>query len=219
MDRTKVEAAKTAVCLVAKKMAEAGLTAGTWGNVSQRVDNEYMVITPSGMDYAKLFPENMVLVNLRTHEYEGELKPSIEVPVHAAVYLARPEASGIVHTHSTAALTVASARKPIPAICEDQVQILGGDVRVAPYVMPGSEELAEGVVEALKDRAGALMANHGAIALGRDVNEALTGAVVLEKTARIFLDAMAIGGAVELPEEDCAMFHDFFLHKYGQGKG
>lgn len=213
-----IEAAQQAVCDVARKMAEAGLTAGTWGNVSQRVDEHTMVITPSGMDYSKLVPSNMVVVDLNTRKYEGPLKPSIEVPVHAAIYLARPEIGGIVHTHSTAALTVASARRPIPAICEDEVQILGGDVRVAPYVMPGSEELAKGVVKALENRAGALMANHGAIAIGRDVHEALTGAIVLEKSARIYLDAQAIGGAVELPKEDCETFHDFFLNKYGQGK-
>ena len=87
MNRDKVKVAQIEVCETAKKMSSSGLVAGTWGNISARVDDEYMVITPSGMDYDRLFPEDMVLVNMKTFEYEGKLKPSVEVPVHAAVYL------------------------------------------------------------------------------------------------------------------------------------
>ena len=168
------------------------------------------------MDYNKLFPEDMVVVNMKTFEYEGRLKPSVEVPVHAAVYLDRPAVNGIVHTHSTYALTMATARKPIPPICDDQVQILGGDVRVADYTMPGSKEMAESVVKALQDRDGALIANHGAITVGRTLAEAFTGSQVLEKTALIYINTQSIGGPVEISQEDVEFFHDFFMTKYGQ---
>lgn len=216
MNREKAKLVQIEVCETAKAMAEGGLTAGTWGNISGRVDDEYMVITPSGMDYAKLVPEQMVIVNMKTKEYEGNLKPSVEVPIHAKILLNKPEVNGIVHTHSTNALTVATTRKGIPPICDDQVQILGGDVRCAAYTMPGSEEMAESVLEALDERAGALIANHGAITIGRDLKEALTGSTVLEKTAQVYLNVQSIGGAVEISKEDCEFFHDFFLHKYGQ---
>ena len=168
------------------------------------------------MDYDRLCADDMVLVNMKTFEYEGRLKPSVEVPVHSAVYLSRPEVNGIVHTHSTYALTMATARKPIPPICDDQVQILGGDVRLAAYTMPGTKEMADEVVKALKDRGGALIANHGAITIGRNLAEAFTGSQVLEKTALIYINTQSIGGPAEISREDVEFFHDFFMTKYGQ---
>ena len=216
MNREKAKLVQIEVCETAKEMANSGLTAGTWGNISGRIDDTYMVITPSGMDYAKLVPEQMVIVNMKTQEYEGNLKPSVEAPIHSRIVLGRPEVNGIVHTHSTNALTVATTRKGIPPICDDQVQILGGDVRCAAYTYPGSQEMAESVFEALDERAGALIANHGAITVGRTLKEALVGSTVLEKTAQIYINVQKLGGAVEISREDCEFFHDFFLNKYGQ---
>ena len=216
MNREKVKLMQIEVCETAKAMADAGLTAGTWGNISGRVDDTYMVITPSGMDYSKLTADQMVLVNMNTLEYEGNLKPSIEAPIHSKILLGKAEVNGIVHTHSTAAVTVACTRKGIPAISEDQVQILGGDIRCAAYTRPGSKELADAVFDALDERCGALMASHGAITVGPNLKSALTASVLLEKTAQIYINAQALGGAVEISAEDCAFFHDFFLYKYGQ---
>lgn len=218
MNREKAKLMQSEVCKTAKDMSNSGLVAGTWGNISARVDEDYMVITPSGMDYSRLFPDQMVIVNMNTLEYEGNLKPSIEAVVHAAIYKDRPEVNGVVHTHSTYALTVATARKDIPPICDDQVQILGGSVRLAGYTMPGTKEMADEVVKALKERAGALIANHGAITVGRSVAEAFTGSNVLEKAAQVYINSMAIGGPVEISQEDIDFFRDFFLNKYGQGK-
>lgn len=216
MNREKAELMQIEVCSTAQSMYHSGLVAGTWGNISARVDETYMVITPSGMDYERLCPEQMVIVNMDTLEYEGALKPSIESIVHAAVYKNRPEINGIMHTHSTYALTVASARKPIPPICDDQVQILGGEIRLAAYTMPGTKEMADEVVKALKERNGALIANHGAITVGRTLAEAYTGSQVLEKAAKVYINCQSIGGAVEISKEDIEFFHDFFLNKYGQ---
>ena len=218
MNREKAKLMQIEVCKTAKEMSNSGLVAGTWGNISARIDDDYMVITPSGMDYSRLFPDMMVIVNMNTLEYEGNLKPSIEAVVHSAVYKDRPEVNGIVHTHSTYALTVATAQKDIPPICDDQVQILGGSVRLAAYTYPGTPEMAAEVVKALKERAGALIANHGAITVGRTLAEAYVGTNVLEKAAQIYINSMAIGGPVEIPQKDIDFFHDFFMNKYGQGK-
>ncbi len=218
MDQLKAKAVQEEVCKTAKAMADAGLTAGTWGNISGRIDDTYMVITPSGMDYSKLTADQMVITNMKTGEYLGDLKPSVEVPIHSRLLLTRPEVNGIVHVHSSKALAVAVTRKGIPPICDDQVQILGGDIRCADYTFPGSEEMANSVAEALEDRMGALIANHGSIAMGRTLKEALTAVTVLEKTAQIWIDVQALGGAVEISKEDCDFFHDFFLNKYGQKK-
>ena len=216
MNREKAKLMQIDVCSTAQSMYHSGLVAGTWGNISARIDEDYMVITPSGMNYDSLCPEDMVVVDLNTLEYEGNLKPSIEAIVHSAIYKDRPEVNGIMHTHSTYALTVAAARKTIPPICDDQVQILGGEVRLAAYTMPGTKEMADEVVKALKERAGALIANHGAITVGRTLAEACTGSQVLEKTAMVYINCQSIGGGVEISQEDIKFFHDFFMNKYGQ---
>ena len=216
MDREKARAAQSEVCKTAKAMYNSGLVAGTWGNISARIDDEYMAITPSGMDYDGLSDEQMVIVNMNTLEYEGNLKPSIEAIVHAGIYKARPDVNGIMHTHSTNALTVATARKEIPPICEDQVQILGGSVRCAEYAMPGTREMADACIKALEGRHGATIANHGAITCDISLAKAFTGSMVLEKTAQVFIDCQALGGPVELPSEDVDTFNDFFRNKYGQ---
>lgn len=216
MNQEKAKLMQIEVCNTAKTMYQSGLVAGTWGNISARIDDEYMVITPSGMDYDRLCPEDVVIVHMETQKYEGRLKPSIEVPIHVAIYLDRKDVNGIVHTHSTFALTLATARRPIPPICDDQVQILGGDVRLVPYTMPGSKEMADEVVKGLKNRGGVLIANHGALTVGRHLKEAFTASQVLEKTAVIYINAQHIGGAVELPEEDIQKFHNFFMTQYGQ---
>ena len=218
MNREKALEVQTEVCKTAKAMADAGLTAGTWGNISGRIDDTYMAITPSGMDYSRLVPDQMVIVNMHTGEYEGDLKPSIEVPIHSKILLNKPNINGIVHVHSSKALAVAVTRKGIPPICDDQVQILGGDVRCAAYTYPGSAEMAESVLEALDERNGALIANHGSIAIGRSLKEALVGVTVLEKTAQIWIDVQSLGGYVEISKEDCEYYHDFFMNKYGQKK-
>ena len=217
-DVEKAKLVQAEVCKTAKAMAEAGLTAGTWGNISGRIDDDYMVITPSGMSYAKLTADQMVICNMHTFEYEGDLKPSVEVPIHSRILLEHPEINGIVHVHSSKALAVAVTRKGIPAICDDQVQILGGDIRCADYTFPGSKEMAESVAAALTDRRGALIANHGSIAMGETLEKALTGVTILEKTAQIWIDVQALGSYVEISKEDCEFFHDFFKNKYGQKK-
>ena len=216
MDQEKARQVQAEVCATAKEMAACGLTAGTWGNISGRVDDTWMVITPSGMDYSKLTPDQMVIVNMRTREYLGTLKPSIELPVHSRLLLSRPEINGVVHTHSSKALAVAVTRKGIPPICDDQVQLLGGDIRCARYTYPGTDDMADSVMEAIEGRLGALIANHGAITMGRTLKEALTGSIILEKTAQIWIDVQTLGEPVFISEEDCAYYRDFFRNRYGQ---
>ena len=216
MDKEKAKAAQQEVCKTALDMYHSGMVSGTWGNISARIDEEYMAITPSGMNYEGLCPDQMVIVNIDTLSYEGPLKPSIEAVVHAGIYKSRPEVNGIMHTHSTYALTVATARKEIPPICEDQVQILGGSIRVADYAKPGTKEMADACIKALEGRQGALIANHGAISCDVSLAKAFIGSQIIEKTAIIYINSMAIGGPVEIPQKDIDFFSDFFRNKYGQ---
>ncbi|MCK5764285.1 MAG: class II aldolase/adducin family protein [Clostridiales bacterium] len=198
-------------------MKESALVVGTWGNISTRVqDTDLVAITPSGVDYDKTKPEDIVIVDIEGNIIDGELKPSIELPLHLAIYKARKDVNAIVHTHSTYSTSYAIARKEIPATVEDSVQIVGGNVRVTEYCLPGSIELGNEAVKKLEDRNAVLLANHGLLAAAGTLKEALKVAQIIEKAAQSNLFAQLIGGAVELEESDINAMRDFYINKYGQ---
>lgn len=197
-------------------MAETNLVVGTWGNISKRVDENLMAITPSGMDYDILEPKDIVILNLKGEIIDGDRKPSIEYSLHGEVYKNRKDINAVVHTHSTFCTAFAIARKKIPAVVEDLVQIVGGDVKVGEYALPGSQELAHKVVKALEGRNAAILANHGALTAGRDLKEALKIALILEKSAEATIYAKILGEPVELSQDDVDFMRDFYLNKYGQ---
>ena len=199
-----------------RQMARAALAVGTWGNLSCRLPNNLMAITPSGMDYEELQPQDIVIMDLEGNCIEGSCKPSTEQPLHRAIYAAREDIGAIIHTHSVYASAMAAARKPIPGAIEDLVQIVGGYVRVAKYALPGSPELGKYALEALARRNGALLANHGALGIAAHLKQALIICQIIEKSAQITIAAQAVGGVVPLPQADIDFMRNFFLHKYGQ---
>lgn len=193
------------------------LTVGTWGNISCRVPGEDCIaITPSGMNYNLLEPEDIVILDLDGYIITGTRKPSIEVPLHLAIYKAREDVQAIIHTHSPYATTMATARKDIPGVVEDLVQIVGGNVRVNKYALPGTEQLGINTVKALEGRNAVLLANHGMLGVGRDLEEALKVCQVVEKSAQITLLAQLMGGVVELSQDDICGMRNFYLDTYGQ---
>lgn len=198
------------------EMAKAALAVGTWGNISCRLEGEKMAITPSGMEYSTLRPEDLVIMDLEGNCLDGCRKPSTEQPLHRAIYLARPDVQAIVHTHSIYASAFAAARKPIPGAIEDLVQIVGGEVRVAQYALPGSPQLGHYAAEALEGRNGALLANHGVIGAAGDLRQALLICQIIEKSAQIAIAALALGGMAPLPQEDIDAMRQYFLKGYGQ---
>ena len=198
------------------KMSKMGFAAGTWGNISARVDQDRMIITPSGMSYNVLKPEDMVLANIHDLSYVGKLKPSIEFPLHAEIYKARPEINAVMHTHSINACTIAAARKDIPPILDDMVQIIGGSIRITEYALPGSEQMVKNAIKKLENRNATILANHGPVCLGRNLDEALITSQIVEKAAKVFIDTQAFGGPVCLTNEDVDLMRKIFLEKYGQ---
>lgn len=193
------------------------LTVGTWGNISCRIPSENsLAITPSGMNYDTLTAEDVVIADFNGDILNGKRKPSIELPLHLAIYLARRDVQAIIHTHSAYASSLAVARKEIPGAIEDLVQIVGGNVRVNEYALPGTPELGAKAVKALEGRNAVLLANHGMLGVGRDLDEALKVCQVVEKSAQIIIFAQLVGGAVELSAEDIAGMRNFYLNVYGQ---
>ncbi|OEH94275.1 class II aldolase/adducin family protein [Bacillus solimangrovi] len=211
-----VAEAKQLVCDAGKRLLASGLVEGTWGNISLRVDDTTMVITPSGKNYEDLTPEDMVIVNLKTLKYDGDLKPSTECGLHAEIYKDRKAVNAVIHTHSLHGCTVAAARKEIPPILDDMVQIIGPSIRVADYAISGTKKLTKNVIKALKGRNGALLANHGTICIGRSIDEAFVTCRVLEKACRIFIDVQNIGGATQINKIEAIAMHQYYLRKYSK---
>ncbi len=158
------------------------LVQGTWGNISVRLDDDHMLVTPSGRDYDTLKPEDIVCVTLSTLIYTGALKPTSEKTLHQRVYLARPDVNAIVHTHSDDCSVLAAARVALPYD--------GGVARMAKYALPGTDKLAKNTLLALGKSNACLMANHGAVCCGADLLEAYNRAAALEKAAGEYIKSM-----------------------------
>lgn len=199
-------------------LIESGLVAGTWGNVSIRINQDSMAITPSGGDYHLLEPDDIAIVKLSDGNWTGQRKPSSEKGLHAAIYQARPEINAVLHTHSMNASTVAAARREVPPILDDLAQIVGPSVRVADYALPSTKKLVRATMKALRGRNAALLANHGAVCLGRDLPEALTCCQVLEKGCKAFIEAEFLGGAKSINKFEAALMHQIYLKKYSKLK-
>lgn len=192
------------VAVTARRMISSGLVKGTSGNVSARTPENDVLVTPSGLDYAELGPEDVVLVDLNGDFLDGAWKPSTETPMHTGIYRARPDVGGIVHTHSRYSTTLACLGWEIPPI-HYMLTVLSDEGRVplAPYVLYGTEELARHAAEALGERHTAcLLRNHGTITVGENPNEAFQRTEILEEMAELYYRARVAGEPVLLSTEE-----------------
>jgi len=196
------------------RLVKEGLVARTWGNISIRVDETHMLITPSGRSYEDLTPEDIVLVNYHTSKHEGTIKPSSEKELHCEIYRTRKNIHAVIHTHQMNASTVAAAHREVPPILDDMAQIIGPTVRVADYALPSTKKITKKTVKALKGRNAALMANHGAVCIGRDLEEAFVVCQVLEKACKAFIEAEFLGGAKSINKFEAHLMHQIYIRKY-----
>ncbi len=203
------------VCNAGKQLLERGLVEGTWGNCSLRIDNELMAITPSGRPYEDMTEDDIVIMNYKNMKVEGNIKPSSEKGLHAEIYRTRKKINAVVHTHQPYASTLAAAHRDLPPILDDQAQILGPNVRCADYGLPNTKKIVKATTKALKGRFAAFMANHGAVTLGRTMEEAIIAALVLEKACKTYIESQLIGGAKSLNGYEAWLMHKYYLFKYG----
>ena len=196
------------------RLVKERLVARTWGNISIRVDETHMLITPSGRSYEDLTPEDIVLVNYHTSKHEGPIKPSSEKELHCEIYRTRKKIHAVIHTHQMNASTVAAAHREVPPILDDMAQIIGPSVRVAEYALPSTKKITKKTVSALKGRNAALMANHGAVCVGRDLEEAFVVCQVLEKACKAFIEAEFLGGAKSINKFEAHLMHQIYIRKY-----
>ena len=202
---------------IALKAQKERLISLTMGNFSAR-DKEtgYICITPSGMEYDKLAAEDIVLLDAEGNILDGDRKPSIEHPLHCAVYRRRKDVFGVSHTHSVFATAWAACNENIPVVVAELAALVGGPVECAPYKPMGSFELAETAAAHLKDRHAILLANHGVLAVGHDIETAFANSVVVEEGAKIAYYARQIGVMRVIPEDECRSLRKSTLEKYGQ---
>lgn len=181
--------------LISKRAYHRGLTSGSGGNISARVDEtDQVVIKSSGVSFVDTTEGNIILVDLYGKVLEGSLKPSKEVKFHCGIYRVRPEIRAVVHTHSPAATAFSVVGKEVPMVTVSAAKGVGRTPLVG-YAPPGSDELAQLVMERFQDQTlkAALLQNHGVITVGQDLFEALYLAEVVEDTAKITIYAAGLG--------------------------
>lgn len=172
-----------------KMLVDSGLVQGTWGNISVRLDEKYMLVTPSGLDYMRLTASDMVKVEIETLSWEGEKKPTSEKGLHAAIYKNRPDIGAIIHTHSKYCSVFAAANKDMPVLWEYR-DVFGDMVRLSEYALAGTDDLMNNTAAALGEGKGAIMANHGMVACGAGLEDAFENCTKLEENGRKYLLTM-----------------------------
>jgi L-fuculose-phosphate aldolase len=208
------------VARVAKALIRTGLVTGTSGNVSARTPEGNVLVTPSGVDYEVLGPEDVVLVDLDTNVLEGTLVPSTETPMHTGIYKARQDVDAVVHTHSRFATTLACLGWEIPPV-HYMLTTLGPDGRIplAPYTLYGTEELADHAANALGgSHYACLLRTHGTIAVGESAERAFSRTVVLEEMAEVYYRARLAGEPILLTPEEVDEVAAKITTGYGQPK-
>ena len=205
-----VDEVRAAVLAAAKTMYARGLVEGTAGNVSGRVDDGTVVVTPSSLSYEAMTLDDLVVVDLDGEVVVGERSATSEKGVHLATLAAYPEVGGVVHCHARHASMYAVAHQPIPAAIDEFVVYIGGDVPVGAYQPSGSADLAPEVARLLADRSAMLMANHGMVAIGKSVDDALHSALVVEHNAQIMWGAHQLGGVVDLTPQAREQFNGYY---------
>lgn len=194
-DKDEYEAARESVITYSRAMLADDLAKGTFGNVSVRVSEDRIAVTPSGVDYPTMKTADVPIVDLDGNVVDGALKPSSESPMHRAIYAKRADVKAIVHTHSPYATVYSILGRPVPAV-HYVVGRLGGNVIpvTKQYELFGSKELAEQVVETLGDvYNGVLLRNHGTVAVGPNLKKAYNRALTIESMAQLAYMSQTLG--------------------------
>ncbi|WP_319531277.1 class II aldolase/adducin family protein [uncultured Cohaesibacter sp.] len=212
-----LEALKEEVCEQNHELPRNNLVVGSGGNVSGRdPETGLIVIKPSGVKFAKLTPETMVVIDIDGNIIEGTMKPSVDAGVHLYLYKNRDDIGGITHTHSPYATSFAARGEPIPAVLTPIIHMIGRDVPCSRYATPGEVDTGEAILEAAAGGYAALVKAHGVFTMGKSATEATSIAMYLEEAAMTTHLAMLRGPVEELPQEEIDRCFAWFRKNYGQ---
>jgi L-fuculose-phosphate aldolase len=197
-----------------RRLSALGMNPGMSGNLSARSDGGF-VVTPSGVAYDAMQPDDLVFVGADAAPVGNARKPSSEWRLHRDIYAHRPEAGAVVHTHSPYATTLACVHRSIPAFHYEVAFAGGDDIRCGGYATFGTQELSDLALAALEGRKACLLANHGALAHGADLDEAVNLAEKVEALARLYWQSLQVGEPVLLDRVEMARVLEKF-RTYGK---
>jgi L-fuculose-phosphate aldolase len=190
----------------ARELLRCGLVEGTAGNLSARLPDGNVALSPSSLPYDTMTVEDLVVCDLEGKVLCGARPPTSEKALHLACLRKYPELGAVIHSHAKYATMFAITRRPIPCVIEEFDVFVGGEVPVADYKLTGSDDLGEEVSRHVGERGAVLMANHGLLTVGKDLAGALKVAKLVERTAEIVWGAQALGPVVPLPDETMKRF-------------
>lgn len=212
-----LEEQRRKVIQIALEAAKQGLVILTVGNFSLRdPETGYVCITPSGMNYAQLQPEDIVVLDLQGQVVDGCRKPSIERGLHCLAYQKRSDVYGVCHTHSDYATAWACVEEEFPLILAELAAMLGANLKTAPFRPMGSFELAQVTVTTLGESKAVLMSNHGQLAVGTDLDKALGNALMVEEAARIAAYTKGLGKLKVISQAEAKKLKGWVEENYGQ---
>ncbi len=197
---------------VSRRLYNRGFVAGSGGNVSVRVrktDSEEIFITPSGLCKGKLKISDILRVDLESNVIEGNLKPTSEMFMHTAIYKKRDDVNAVVHAHPPVCTGFACARVPLDYSVDPEIIVTVGEIPLVEYVTPTTKELAEKVGQYASEYNALLLANHGSITLGANLEQAYQRTEQLENLAKILLVSKLLGGSVSLPKAEIQKLKGF----------
>lgn len=208
---------KTKLIEACHLLLDAGLLFGTYGNLSVRFKNGFW-ITPSRVPYESMTPDDLVGMSSDGTRIHSDNLPSSETEIHRQIYSQNPDIAAVIHSHALSSMSASTLHQEIPTILEEQAQVIGGPIPCARYVRAGRHaDLAQSVLAALNGTQGVLLANHGAIALGRDLDEAIAVALVIERVCEAYLATAGSGlHPVHVPESAVEYERGRWLYQYGR---
>lgn len=192
---------------------------GTWGNVSMRVGDK-ILLTPSRVSYEQMKPDDIVVIDLAGNKVEGERNPTSEKEVHRKIYEARSDVHAVIHAHTKSAMAASVLEiDEVPCVVEEMSQLLGGSIPITEQYVKAEDHAQLGAVaaSALKDRKAVILRNHGPVACGATLEEALLAVRVQEKACQLYLQSASTGHTIrKIPTESVASEHYRYLYTYGK---
>jgi L-ribulose-5-phosphate 4-epimerase len=206
-------------CELNRALPKAGLVTMHSGNASvYDPDAGRLFIKPSGMDYEKITPDNVVEVDVATGRAFGPLRPSVDLPHHLYLYRNLPGVRGVIHTHSNYATAFAAVRRPIPLCLTAIADEFGGEVPCAPYVGNEGDEIGRAILRYRSEAPAILLGNHGVFAWGTSGQAALKAAVMVEDVAKTVWLSLQLGQPHVLSADEARKWYDRYHNRYGQGQ-
>ncbi|QSX09245.1 class II aldolase/adducin family protein [Alkalibacter rhizosphaerae] len=193
-----------------------GLIALSGGNVSVRMPNNDILVTPSGMIYEEMVVDDVLVVDLEGNVLEGTRKPSVDTKALLYIFKKRPEINAVVHTHQPYATAVGLVQDELPCVLTTLANTTKGSVKVAKYSSAASLDMGIDTVEAIGDRLAIILKHHGVVAIGKSLKEALYASIYLEEAAKTYIAAKTVGDVAVLDQEQVDQAVEVFKY-YGQG--